>query len=144
MNAVGIENGAVMAEAVHIRAGVEEVNRRQGVRDVGGKIVCQSQALGYMRVCVISGGLRDDFEKIYQYAMVKGNGTKEVREEMRMFLEEWKSERFVQMQEAMLGLSSNNRFVQMEGVGRTHYLVQTVPEEIAKLVRWVCGMDGVR
>lgn len=73
--------------------------------------------------------------------MIKGNGTEEVREEMRMFLVEWKSERFVQMQEAMLGLSSDSRFVQMEGVGRTHYLVQTMPEEIAKLVRWVSGME---
>lgn len=36
MNAVGFGNGAAMAEAVQIRAGVEEVNRRQGVRDVGG------------------------------------------------------------------------------------------------------------
>jgi hypothetical protein len=130
---------AYRAEIACIRAGVEEVNARQGVRSVNGRLVCTSHALGNMRVCVVSGGLRDDFEKIWRFAVEKGNGTEEDREEMRMFLEENKEEGFVQMQEALVGLSRDSRFMQTEGAGRTHMLVQTVPDEIAELVQWACG-----
>ena len=141
MDAVGEEGGAVFKEIRQIRAGVEEVNQRQGVSFVDGKLVCTRHSLGVKRVCVVSGGLRHDFEKIYEYAVEKGNASKEVGEEMRAFLEEWKEKRFEQLQKAMVGLSSNARFVQIEGDGRTHMLVATVPDEIAELVKWAMGLE---
>jgi len=141
MDAVGEESGAVFKEIRQIRAGVEEVNQRQGVSFVDGKLVCSRQSLGSKRVCIVSGGLRQDFKNIYGYAVEKRNASEEVREEMRAFLEEWKEERFEQLQKAMVGLSSNARFVQFEGDGRTHMLVATVPDEIAELVKWAVGLE---
>lgn len=141
MDAVGEESGAVFKEIRQIRLGVEEVNQRQGISFVDGTLVCARRALGSKRVCVVSGGLRHDFLKIYEYAVEKGNASEEVREEMRAFLEEWKEERFEQLQKAIGALSSDARFVQLEGDGRTHMLVATVPDEIAEQVKWAMGLE---
>jgi pimeloyl-ACP methyl ester carboxylesterase len=140
MNAVGEDGGAVLKEIRQIRVGVESLNQRQGVSFVDGKLVCARNALGSKRVCIVSGGLRHDFRKIYEYAVKKGNASEELREEMKAFLEKWNEERFEQLHKAMIGLSNNARYVQMEGSGRTHMLVQTVPDEIAEQVKWALGL----
>jgi len=88
LDAVGKESGAVFKEIRQIRAGVEEVSQRQGVRFVDGKLAGARHSLASLRVCVASGGLRDDFRKIYEFAVQQGNASEEAREEMRAFLEE--------------------------------------------------------
>lgn len=136
-DAVGQENGAAKAEVTEVRPGVAKLNHEQHVRILDGRVVFSERLFDMTKLCVVKGGVRSDYEKIFQYALRHRTGSEETRKEMRTFLESWCNDRFEQMIDSPVGLSGNARVVQLEGSGRTHLLHITVPREIAENVKWL-------
>lgn len=99
------------------------------------------QLLAEERLSVVFCDESNDFRKVYDFALERGIGTEEAREELRHRLEDMS----IVDEWAMRGhmaLSSNSRFLEAEGKAKTHNVHLVAPELVSQEIEWVCEQPG--
>jgi hypothetical protein len=97
---------------------VEEKCLKESTDTVNEK-VRDKQMLGDRRLSVIFGNESVDFTKVYEWGVEHSNGTPEAREALRKRLEDM-GEIDEKGQREHLSLSTDSKFVYVEGIARTH------------------------
>ncbi|KAJ5261413.1 hypothetical protein N7478_012008 [Penicillium angulare] len=98
------------------------------------------RALGDNRLSVIFGNESIDFQKLYDFGIAHGFGTKQAQDNLARRLEDMEKVD-EQGQRAHLQMSSQSRFVYARGDARTHNLQYVAPEVIRDEVFWVLGLS---
>lgn len=98
------------------------------------------QALGMGRLSAVMCDEAVDVQKVYDWGILHGYGSPQAREAVRKRLEDMSELDEAGMKEH-LRLTSDGRFVKMEGESRTHNVQIVNPEAVVKEIRWVLGLD---
>ena len=123
-------------------AAYENRSQNEAARRLLERLEAHQAPLGATPLSVIFCDVSDDMQKILEHGVKNNHGTPEAQEALRQRLEDLSAVEEAG-QRSLLALSTNSRFVRMEGKGKTHNAQFVVPHIIADEIRRVfaqaCG-----